>query len=307
MKPKKAGVPPRKSGSWVCPHCYRREPLGRYLIRTEARIPLHADRRRFYHLRQTLGLPEESTTCLLADPRLMRREELAALHSGEAPGNTGEANLFCVHCHMPALIPLREAVLCGVISSGEDLTRQFLRAVTAEGDMSAVCRDWLSLPQPPALNYAARYALGCQWFCIPRPEDTPGDPDYRQLLRDRLMVEAEEYVLLLRLDTAGDEEACLLLKQLADLHGAPEETRKKSAAVIVFLPEAEPTLDPGKHLRFFRLLCHLFSGHTLSPVRHGESLGPVLNKALTELAVQDGLAEPVPAADTAAGPDTPPS
>lgn len=295
MKKKNQGAASADAASWVCPHCYRRENHDRYLIGTGTHIPPHQDRRWYFHARGTVGL-NGKMPLLLSDPRFLRTEELQNIND-RLGAEGASCNIFCAHCHMPALLPLKGALLCGVVTNRPRLAAEFIHTMeTISTDLprrwaEMACNSWLSLPQALNLNYVVRRDRGTQWLCLPDPDATPEDPEYWQVLNNRRVLEAEQYLVLLQLDTHGDLDACLFLEDLVALHGSPSETQAKQAAVILCLPRTEREYRPENHKRLSVLLSYAFGDYALCATVPGFPNARQYAEAAQTLAALAGLTD----------------
>ena len=182
----------------------------------------------------------------------------------------GTSYIYCTHCHMRIHHALKGAALCAVLTNHDPLADLFIRTMDqASSGQSAAAPgpdqpQWLAVPQPLTRNYVIRRDSGSQWLCVSEPDAIPGDPGYWRDLNRQRVLEAEQLLVLLRLDTQGDLDACLLLEDLVSLHGSNTETRAKQAAVILFPPEDEPEYLPENHRRLIAILAYALGDCRLS-------------------------------------------
>ena len=292
----------------MCPHCYRRESRDAYLVSNRNPIEPHQDRRWYFHAQKLTGIPKDPTCTQLVDPRFLRPEELRKLGIHIDNASSGFKNRYCIHCHNRIPMHMWGARLCSVLSPSNGLIAEFLSAMKRNASNNHTDLDhtdsgnWVAHKLPLVHNYFTRRTQGMHWLCLPTLNTAGRDPGYIDLLHTRRVLEADELLLLLPLDNAGDHDARLFLEDLVSLYGSQTATQKIPVCIILFLPENENVLDTRKHRMLLEDIAYAFESHVQSVVSAEQSLEDVLFHALTDLAVLDGLTAP-----QAATGQTPPS
>lgn len=263
MNKNKTAAPPE---TWLCPHCFRREPYDRYLIDTGIRIPLTEDRIQYWH-RRKIGetLSPEATVCRLIDWRLMgdpvksaeepvhvpavpRLREIVPLFRNRLrrfahdTGAKSWTERYCVHCHMPVDLEYTPKEHYHVIVSSKQMHDALGRCFWPSDRPDELVFDM------PSDAYRRCGSSGRVVTAI-RPDMDVGDRGYLEQLAYRDSLEAVGYLVLLELDE-DDCGADLALEEIWRVLKDSKMVRSKTAQIVLLLPPGEHDLSKHQMIQY---------------------------------------------------------
>lgn len=272
-------------GSWLCPHCFRREPYARHLVRTRDMIPLEQDRKQYWY-RVSIGAPvgPQELTHRLAEGCLLGEQSAEQLLRDELRG--------CVHCHMSSEEAWAGADMYQAIASSAAARDALVRSLGRspwQHDGAAV--NWSTLMDTGISQRFGLCLADRRWeLAVSAPADVLPENGYRRELMDRISQEAAGYLFVLDL-TQEDSDIHISqeLDWLAQIH-ADELPLKQRASTVILLPGGE-TMERYGVISF--QLEYMFPGREPRIVTDPTQMNDALPQALWQLLELNGPETPV--------------
>jgi hypothetical protein len=217
----------------------------------------------------------------------MQHPVLTCRQFREDAGTANESG--CIHCHMLLSHDKAEGSYVAVQSNSRKLTEELLCVLNSESE--APDSRWEFLDDNGAA-YRYRVTVEDQKLFVAVPKTQSPHSSYRQKVSERLMEEAEGYLLLLELDNKGSAAARDLLDDL-ERHSADVGLQQKKAGVLLIRQEGDTQQEPDGTLLY--MLSRMFSD-AVSQVHNRDVLQQpqVLYQAIEDLAGAMGLLPPKP-------------